>query len=121
MADVLPGVLDRSFLGHPHPVFDLGEGLLDRIEVGGVWRQEPEPGARGLDHSTDRYRLMGAEIVHDDDVAWFQNGDELLLDIGLKTPAVDRPVEDAGCREPVAAQRTEEGQCAPVTMRGEAA
>jgi hypothetical protein len=35
--------------------------------------------------------------------------------------AVDRPVEDARRGKPIAAQRTEEGQRAPVAMRGEAA
>ncbi|ESX08390.1 hypothetical protein X768_23265 [Mesorhizobium sp. LSJC265A00] len=29
MADVSPGVVDGSLLGGSHPVFDLGEGLLD--------------------------------------------------------------------------------------------
>ena len=51
----------------------------------------------------------------------FRIGDELLLDIGAEALAVDRPVEDARRGEPVAAQRAEEGQRAPVAMRGEAA
>ena len=116
-----PCVLDRSFLGPSHPVLDLGEGLLDRIEVWGVWRQVPEPGAGGLDHLANGRRLVGTEIVHDDDVARFQDGHELLFDIGAEAPAVDRSVEDARGGEPVAAQRAEEGQRAPVAVRGEAA
>ena len=51
----------------------------------------------------------------------FSIGDELLLDIGAEALAVDRPVEDARRGKPVAAQRAEEGQRAPVAMRGEAA
>ena len=39
-ADMAPRVFDGSLLGSPHPVFDLGEGLLDRIEVWRVGRQE---------------------------------------------------------------------------------
>ena len=46
---------------------------------------------------------------------------ELLLDIGAEALAVDRSVEDARRGEPVAAQRAEEGQRAPVAVRGEAA
>src|SRR3546814_14572684 len=69
----------------------------------------------------DGDRLVGAEIVHDDDVAGFEHGHELLLDIGPEALAVDRPVEDARRRQPIAAQRAEEGQRAPVAMRGEAA
>jgi hypothetical protein len=36
--DVSPFVLARSPLGVSHPALDLGEGLLDRIEVRRVWR-----------------------------------------------------------------------------------
>lgn len=32
MADVSPCFLDRSLLSDPHPVLDLGEGLLDGVE-----------------------------------------------------------------------------------------
>ena len=42
-----PCVLDCSLLGVPHPVLDLGEGLLDRIEVWGIGRQVPKPGTGG--------------------------------------------------------------------------
>jgi hypothetical protein len=64
---------------------------------------------------------VGAEVVHDDDVARLQHRDELLLDIGAEALAVDRSVEDTRSDEAVAAQRAEEGQGAPVAMRGEAA
>ena len=116
-----PSVLDRSLLGMSHPVLDLGEGLFDRIEVRRVWREEPEPGAGRLDHVSDGCRLVRAEVVHDDDVTWFEDGDELSLDIGMEASAVDRSVEDAGCGEPVAAQRPDKDERAPVAMRGEAA
>lgn len=48
-----PGVLDGALLSLPHPMFDLGEGLFDRVEVRRVWRQVPEPGAGSLDHLPD--------------------------------------------------------------------
>jgi len=32
--EVAPGIFDRTLLGVAHPVFDLGEGLFDRVEVG---------------------------------------------------------------------------------------
>ena len=106
-ADVTPGVLDGSLLGHSHPVLDLGESLLDGVEIGRVWRQEPEPGSGGPDHLPDFGRLMRSEIVHDDDIAGDQRRHEQLLDIGTETLAVDRPVEDARRRQPVAAQGAE--------------
>jgi len=33
-ADVPPEFVNGAFLGRAHPVLDLGEGLLDRVEVG---------------------------------------------------------------------------------------
>lgn len=116
-----PSVVDGSFLSGSHPVFDLGEGLLDRVEVGRVWRQIPEPGACGADHLPDGGRLVGAEIVHDDDVAGLEHWHELLLDIGAEALAVDRPIEDARGGKTVKPQSAEKGQCAPMAMRGKAA
>ena len=121
MADVTPSVLDRSLLSLAHPVLDLGEGLFDRIEIGRVWRQEPEPGAGCAYELTDCGRLVRPEIVHDDDVAGLEHRHELLLDIGAEALTVDRPIEDARRRQPVVAQSAEESQRAPVAMRGEAA
>lgn len=112
-----PGVLDGSLLGLSHPVLDFGESLLDGVEIGRVWRQEPEPGSGGPDHLPDFGRLMRSEIVHDDDIAGLEHRHEQLLNIGTETLAVDRPVEDARRRQPVAAQRADEGQGAPVTVR----
>jgi hypothetical protein len=45
----------------------------------------------------------------------------LLFDIGAEALAVDWPVEDARRDKPVAAQRTQKGQRAPATVRGEGA
>ncbi len=62
MADVSPGVLDGSPLGLAHPVLDLGQGLLDGIEVGRVRRRIPEPGIGGADHLANGSGLVGGEI-----------------------------------------------------------
>src|SRR3954453_17477811 len=64
---------------------------------------------------------MTSQIVHDDDIAGLQHGDELLLDIGAEALAVDRSVEDARRCEPIAAQCAEEGQRAPVAVRSQSA
>ena len=63
---------------------------------------------------------MAAEVVHDDDVACLQRGNEHLLDIGAEALAVDRAVEDARCGEGVGAQGPEKGQGAPVAVRRKA-
>ena len=109
-------VVDGALLGGTHPVLDLGEGLFDRIEVGRVWRQVPEPR-----RAAQRRRLVTAEVVHNEDVAWLKLWNENLLNIGAEAFAVDRAVEQARCGKAVAAQSAQEGQCPPVTVRREAA
>lgn len=96
--------------------------MLDRVEVGRVWRQIPEPRACRADDASDGCGFVAAEIVHDDDVALAQNRRELLFDIGAEAFAVDRAVKDARRGgETVTAQRAEKGQRAPVAVRGKAA
>ena len=116
-----PSVADGALLCVAHPMFDFGEGLLDRIEIGRVRRQEPEPCACGFDDPAKGGRFVATEIVHDDDVASLQGRHELLLDIGAEALAVDRPIEDARRGEAVAAQRAQKGQSAPMTMWSKAA
>jgi len=118
---VAPGVFHVSFLRHAHPVFDLGEGLFDRVEVRGVGRQEPEPCAGGIDGGAYGLGFMASQIVHDDNVSGLERPGELLFHIGQEARAVDRAVEDARCGEPVASQRRDEGHGAPMAMRCETA
>lgn len=103
-------VLDGALLGLAYQVFDLCEGLLDGIEVRGVWRQILEPCAHGLDHLPYGSRLMASKIIHDDEIARLQHSDELLLDVGTEALAIDWPVEDARRGGSITAQRAEEGQ-----------
>lgn len=116
-----PSILDGALLSLPHPMFDFGEGLFDRVEVGRVWRQVPEPGASSLDHLPDVFRLVASEIVENDDVAFAQGWQENVLHVTAEAFTVDRAVEDAGCRELVMAERAEECEGTPVTVRSEAA
>ena len=57
--------------------------------------------------------FVAAEIIHDDDVAGFEEWNELLFDIGAEAFAVDWAVK-ARRRELVAAQGAEESQRPPV-------
>ena len=115
-----PDVVGASLLRLSHPVLDLREGLLDRVEVGRVFGQEPQPGAGGPDGIADGPGFVAAEVVHDNDVTWFQGRHEELLDIGPEAVAIDRAVEDAGRGELVAAQGAKEGQGVPASLRREA-
>ena len=97
--------------------FELGEDLLDRIEIGRVARQEEQLGTGGADRAAHGLALVTAKIVHDDDVAGAEGGRQKLLDIGAKAGAVDRPVDDTGSGDAVVAQGRQKGQGAPATLR----
>ena len=49
-----------AFGGFAHEVFELCEDLLDRIEIGAVWRQEQELGANAADRLADRGPFVAA-------------------------------------------------------------
>lgn len=79
------GVVACSLLSKPHPMLDLGVGLLDRIEVRRVRRHEPEPCTGGLDGLADSDRLAAAKTIHDHNVAGLEVENQLLLDIGRES------------------------------------
>ncbi len=64
---------------------------------------------------------MAAEIIHDHDVAFPDDGHELLLDPCAKAQTFDGSVEDARRAEPVMTQSPGKGQHAPMSKRREAA
>jgi hypothetical protein len=64
--------------------------------------------------------FVAAEIVDDDDVAAPQGGHQHLLNIGQEACAIDRTVEHAGRIDAVHAQRGNESQGAPASVRGPA-
>ena len=82
----------------------LGKDLLDRVEIGRVARQEEQLGAGAADQLANRLALMAAEVVHDDNAAGVEGGDQELFDVSAEAGVVDRPVDDAGGGDPVAAQ-----------------
>jgi hypothetical protein len=102
-------------------MLDFGEGLFDRIEIGRVGRQEPEPCAGRLNGLPNGGGFVAAQIVHDDDVARPQHRNKLLMHIGAEARAIDRAVEDTRRGQSVAAQCAEESHGAPMAMRGKAA
>ena len=100
-ADAPPSVFDGPLCGVAHSVFELGEDLLDRVEIGAVGRQEEQPRADSADHETDGGPLVRAEIVEHDDVAFLQGWDENLLDIGGEAFAIDGTVDHERRVEPI--------------------
>ncbi len=118
LSDLPPCGLDCSFFGFPQEPFELGEDLLDGVEVGGIWRQEEEPRSGAPDGLANRLSLVATEVVHDDDVAGSEGRDQQLAHIGGEPFPIDRPVEHEGGVYAVVAQGGDEGHGAPVAVRG---
>ena len=91
--------------------------LRSRIEVGAVRRQEDQPRVDGADSPPDRDPFVGAEIVHNDDIAGLECWHQHLLDIGAEAHAIDWPVDDAGRSDPVVPEGRKEGHRAPMAVR----
>ena len=79
--------------------------------------QEEQLGAGAEDQLANRLALLAAEVIHDDNVAGAEGGHQELFDVSTEAGAVDRPVDDAGGGDPVAAQSRQKGQCPPAAVR----
>ena len=109
---------DRSLCGAAQPVFDLCKDLLDRIEVGRVWRQEQQFRACRLDSVTHGIALVRREVIHDHNVAGAKFADKELLDIGLEDRPVHRAFDGHRSDDAIKAQGGDESGGLPVTVRG---
>src|SRR5215211_7424099 len=117
VANLLPCGLNGPGLGLAEPVLELGEELLDGVQVGAVGRQEEEMGADGPDGAACRLSLVAAEIVEDDEVALGERRDEDPLHVEGEELAVNRPVDDPRRIDAIDPQRGDEGQRLPMAVR----
>src|SRR3984893_4953182 len=115
-ANALPGRVKGPLGGLAQEVFELGEDLLDRVEIGAIGREEEQPCAGSPDRGANGLALVAAEIVENDNVAWLQRGDEDLLDIEAEQLAIDRTIDDPWRVDPVVAQGGEEGHRLPMAV-----
>jgi len=116
-ANSVPEAADGSFGGFSQMRFEFRKGFFDWIEVGAVGRQIKQAGACRANHRTDGGPLVAGQIVHHNDVARLEFGDENLFDIDLKSVPVDRTIEHKGRRNPADPNPGDEGRCLPVSMR----
>lgn len=76
-------------------MIQFGEHLLDRIEVGRVFRQEGEVGARGADGFSYGLCLVAAEVIYGHDIAGLERGDENFHHVEEETLAIDEAGQPA--------------------------
>ena len=101
----------------PEQRLELGEQLLDRVEVRAVGRQVEDRGAGFRDRLAHTIDLVGREVVEHHDVAGFEAWRQELLDVGAERQTCHRPVEDQGRDHAVLAQPGDEGRGLPVPVR----
>ena len=89
---------------------ELGERLLDRVQVGTVRRQIEQLGPGRADRSPYGRVLMAAEIVHHHDIAWPQSWNQELHHPGEETLGVDGAIQDARRGDAITSQRGHEGE-----------
>ena len=109
--------VEGAWRGLSHQGFQLGEHLLDRIEIGGVFGKEQQTGPCGLDRLAHRLSFVRSEVVEHDDVVALEGRNEELFDVGQKALAVDGSVEQARRLDAVVAQSGEERRRLPVAVR----
>jgi hypothetical protein len=108
-------------LGLSQERLELGEGLLDRVEIGRVFRQEQEPGV-ALGQGLRRTRafvdvqIVSANEVRRGDhlVAGFKAWGELCADIAVECGAINGSLDDPGGNKLMAAQARNEGLRSPL-------
>lgn len=74
-------------------------------------------GTCGLDRDAHRFRFVGRQIVHHDNVARLERWNEHLLDIGQERIAAHRAIERHRRCHACHAQRTREGRRLPMPVR----
>ena len=100
----------------PQDGFQLRKRVLDRIQIGTVFRQKPETRPDGFNRAADRRTLVTREVVHDDDVAGRERRDQDLLDVGEEARAVDRAIKHGRCGEARHAERGEKRRGVPAPI-----
>lgn len=86
---IVPDGFLSAFRCFAQEMFERGEDLFDRLEVGLEGGQEDRPCPSRPD---DRGRVT-ARFVQAEDVAFSQRRDQDVLDIGEKDAALDRPAD----------------------------
>ena len=106
------------WLGGAEEGLDLREGLLDRVEVGRVGREEPELSPAGLDRVAGTVAGVDREIVGDDDLVGLQGGGQPVDDVAVERVVGDGLVEQQPGAEPSQGERREQRPVLPARAGG---
>lgn len=110
-------VIEAAWPRCPEERFEFRERELDRVEVRTVRRQKSELCTRGLNRRANGRLFVRRQIIEDHHVAATQGRREDLFDIRQEARAIDRVIEDRGCRQAVDAERRDHGVHLPLAAR----
>ena len=82
---------------------EFAESHFDRVEIRAVSGEVADGGALGRNQLGDGGDLMGGKIVEDDDVVLFEFRTQDLAQVGGEDLGIDRPFNEEGCGDAVAA------------------
>jgi hypothetical protein len=117
LSDLSPCGLDGPRLGHSHEMLELGEELLDGVEVRAVGRQKEHVGSRLANGASRCPAFVAAEIVEDHDIPFGEGRSQYLLDVESEEFAVDGAIDDPRGIDAIDPQGCDEGERLPVTVR----
>ena len=115
-SDPPPRRLNGALGGLAEERFELGEDLLNRVEIRRIRRQEAQRSAHSLNGPPHSRALVAAEIVQDDEVASREGREQAVFHIGQEAGTVDRAIEDTGSSKAVVTEGRYEGQSLPMAM-----
>ena len=97
-------VVEGPGSGRTEERLHLREGFLDRIEIRGVARQEPETGPARFDRRPDRLAVVLAQVIHDHDLARLECRPQDVLHLDLESTTGHRFVQNQPGRQPLQCQ-----------------
>jgi hypothetical protein len=98
-----------AWFGSSEGVLHFREGLFNRIEVGRVrWKME-EGGPTGLNGGACARSVVGAEVVHDDELAWSEGRPEDVTYVAHKAVGGHGSIESQAWSDPFERERRDHG------------
>lgn len=115
---MIPKRIDAALGGLAQQRLELGEHLLDRIEVRRVWRLVQDAGAPGSDGLRNAADLVAGQVVGNDDVPGVERGAQELTHPGQEHLSVHGAIDHQRGSHTIMAQASNERGGLPMPMRG---